>query len=529
MLRPPSMTLSPLFAFVALLFAAPLFAAPLSAVPQHTTEKGASLHTLWREGNTPNFQDTNTQKDATGARFEGKIYVSGAELNYQTVRAILYVYNEKNIPPLDKSPLFFDYLESLTRTYLSPYHRNDNPLKVIPLKSNEVNAFAMPGGVFAVHDSLLLKAKNEGELMGVLTHELAHIKLLHYYRRQDNDLKKLTSPGLFDMATFLVTPFIWPVALFDRAINNHFAYSRLEEREADSVGAFILAENGYAIQDMSNFIGKFEEGNAHFSYLYTHPLTSERRSHLQTLVIRQQNEGPPPLSHKEGNFRLHLLQISLRLDKSNAAYFRQVIDANGLGGDLSEPHLNAYAKAYAQFKLGACKESLQSLSSLDKLPFYSAITSLRAEALACQKSPKAAAKYLESALSKHQDSFALRYYYFQFLSEFDKEAAYRAILSLSADYPHLRYLWDDLLRISAHLQNPFGATLARTYQALFQGKATLADDSLEQLQKLVKNNEDFHYLVPLASGYPFTTQDAIPNLQSALLRLQGKESLAIYK
>ncbi len=53
-----------------------------------------------------------------------------------------------------------------------PYHA-----KAVSEKS--INAFALPGGPLYVHSGLLLAARNEAELAGVIPHELAHIALRH--------------------------------------------------------------------------------------------------------------------------------------------------------------------------------------------------------------------------------------------------------------------------------------------------------------------------------------------------------------
>ena len=57
------------------------------------------------------------------------------------------------------------------------------PFTIKVVDSEEVNAFALPGGFFFVNSGLILKADNEAELAGVMAHEIAHVAARHGTRR----------------------------------------------------------------------------------------------------------------------------------------------------------------------------------------------------------------------------------------------------------------------------------------------------------------------------------------------------------
>src|SRR5664279_3265498 len=57
------------------------------------------------------------------------------------------------------------------------------PFTIKVVDSEEVNAFALPGGFFFVNSGLLLKADNEAELAGVMAHEIAHVAARHGTRQ----------------------------------------------------------------------------------------------------------------------------------------------------------------------------------------------------------------------------------------------------------------------------------------------------------------------------------------------------------
>src|SRR5579859_4205888 len=57
------------------------------------------------------------------------------------------------------------------------------PFTIKVIDSEEVNAFALPGGFFFVNSGLILKAENEAELAGVMAHEIAHVAARHGTRQ----------------------------------------------------------------------------------------------------------------------------------------------------------------------------------------------------------------------------------------------------------------------------------------------------------------------------------------------------------
>ena len=57
------------------------------------------------------------------------------------------------------------------------------PFTIKVLDSEEVNAFALPGGFFFVNSGVFLKADNEAELAGVMAHEIAHVAARHGTRQ----------------------------------------------------------------------------------------------------------------------------------------------------------------------------------------------------------------------------------------------------------------------------------------------------------------------------------------------------------
>src|ERR1700730_12621857 len=75
-------------------------------------------------------------------------------------------------------PVIAEYVSRLGQNLV----RNSDakvPFTIKVLDSEEVNAFALPGGFFFVNSGLILKAESESELAGVMAHEIAHVAARH--------------------------------------------------------------------------------------------------------------------------------------------------------------------------------------------------------------------------------------------------------------------------------------------------------------------------------------------------------------
>jgi beta-barrel assembly-enhancing protease len=129
------------------------------------------------------------------------------------------------------------------------------PVTIKVIDSEEVNAFALPGGFFFVNTGLVLNAESESELAGVMAHELAHIAARHGTRQA-------TRGQIANLATI---PLIFMGGWAGYGIRQgasvlvpmgFLAFSRGFEREADLLGLQYLYKAGY---DPTSFVDFFEK------------------------------------------------------------------------------------------------------------------------------------------------------------------------------------------------------------------------------------------------------------------------------
>ena len=59
------------------------------------------------------------------------------------------------------------------------------PIALVVIKDPQINAFAVPGGLFALNTGLISSARNIDEIAGVMAHEIAHVSQRHFSRSEE--------------------------------------------------------------------------------------------------------------------------------------------------------------------------------------------------------------------------------------------------------------------------------------------------------------------------------------------------------
>lgn len=163
------------------------------------------------------------------------------------------------------------------------------------VKDSMLNAFALPGGYIGVHTGLMLAARSESELAGVLAHEISHVTQSHLARsfgkQSQAQLATLLSLAVAVLAARSNPEVAIGAAMTGQAagIQQQLNYSRDFEREADRLGLGLMEQAGFDPRGMSSFFermlqfGRLYENNAP-GYLRTHPLTTERIADMENRV-----------------------------------------------------------------------------------------------------------------------------------------------------------------------------------------------------------------------------------------------------
>jgi predicted Zn-dependent protease len=165
------------------------------------------------------------------------------------------------------------------------------PFTVKVIDSDEVNAFALPGGFFYVNKGLILAAGNEAELAGVMAHEISHVIARHGVENQTK--ANLMQYGT--LAGIILLGGIPGMVLQNTAgfgmMAGFMKFSRSAESEADKLGTEYLYAAGYDPTALATMFEKLEAKNKKkpgtiAKIFADHPAPADRRAASLALAAR---------------------------------------------------------------------------------------------------------------------------------------------------------------------------------------------------------------------------------------------------
>jgi beta-barrel assembly-enhancing protease len=230
-------------------------------------------------------QGSEADVDAIGNRSVGK-GVNFYSLEKEIAMGKAYAQEVERSAKLVDDPVVTEYVNRVGQNLV----RNSDakvPFTIKVIDSDQVNAFALPGGFFYVNSGLILRADSEAELAGVMAHEIAHVAARHGTRNE-------TKGEIAQMATIpliLLGPGGWAGYGLYEGLNfaipmSFLKFSRDNEREADYLGLQYMYKAGY---DPNAFVTFFEKVEAEEKrqpgtipkFFSTHPPTPERVVNIQ--------------------------------------------------------------------------------------------------------------------------------------------------------------------------------------------------------------------------------------------------------
>jgi predicted Zn-dependent protease len=164
------------------------------------------------------------------------------------------------------------------------------PFTIKVVDSDEINAFALPGGFFYVNSGLILAADDEAELAGVMAHEIAHVAARHATRQMTRaqmvnlgSIPLIFVGGWAGYAIRSAASFALPMTFL--------TFSRGFESEADYLGLQYMYKSGYDPQAFISFFEKIQakekkKPGTLAKAFSTHPLTPDRITKSQDEIAK---------------------------------------------------------------------------------------------------------------------------------------------------------------------------------------------------------------------------------------------------
>ncbi|HEV2885025.1 MAG TPA: M48 family metallopeptidase [Pyrinomonadaceae bacterium] len=164
------------------------------------------------------------------------------------------------------------------------------------VNARDINAFALPGGPMYLNRGMIEAAKNEGEMAGVMAHELSHVALRHGTAQASKAQKYGLLAGILGIGgQILGGPAGAAAQIAGQGVGVYFLkFSREYETEADILGAQIMARAGYDPMDLAHMFQTIQQqgGGSSGGFLSSHPSPANRYARIQQEARLLRVENP---------------------------------------------------------------------------------------------------------------------------------------------------------------------------------------------------------------------------------------------
>ncbi len=203
--------------------------------------------------------------------------------------------------PIINDPVISEYVNRIAQN-LVLHSDSKVPFTIKVIDSDDVNAFALPGGFLYVNRGLLEAADNEAEVAGVIAHEIAHVAARHGVEQASKaELINYASMSLIFLGGWgyivqQVAGLAVPLTFLK--------FSRGAEKEADRLGAQYMWAAGYDPNALITFFEKLQakekkKPGTLAKVFSTHPMTGDRITEVRELIGRFPDRADYQVSSSE--------------------------------------------------------------------------------------------------------------------------------------------------------------------------------------------------------------------------------------
>lgn len=218
-------------------------------------------------------------------------------------------------------PIADEYIQRigkrLTETQRNSYYK----YTFFITRSQNINAFAVPGGFIGVNAGLILESQNESELAAVISHEISHVNQGHIAEMMGEG-KKTNMATLAGILASAAMAYVSPEAASGLMMGTmagreqqRINFTRGQEIEADRIGILMLIRAGFDPSSMITFFERLARQERYYplppAILRDHPITEDRIAEARTVVEKI------PKQHYRHSLTYELVKSRLKIATAN--------------------------------------------------------------------------------------------------------------------------------------------------------------------------------------------------------------------
>lgn len=393
--------------------------------------------------------------------------------------------------PTVSDPLLKYYVENQIADLAQHSDLREAILSVVVIDSQQINAFAVPGGVIGVNLGLILHAQDVHEYSSVMAHELAHVSQRHFARGVEEQ-RAQTLPNLASLIAAIALGALGggeaAVAAVTSAqaasLDRQLRFSREREAEADRIGFNTLVRAGMDPNGMSRMFERMQRAFRFTrrppEFLLTHPVTEARIADARNQALNMPKRNYQPSL----DYQLMRVRASSYYQQNPAhsaeIYRKQLRDQPG---NIAA----SYGLALALSKQGEHEEALSLVELLlNANPQSILYNAAYAELLIEAEQHELAQQLLERQLQLNPDNQPLSMLYAKSLNDQQKHQQAANILEQQTKADPIDVdVWYELAETNGLAGDITGVHLARAEFFYLRGAFQRAIQHLEYAQRLV--------------------------------------------
>ena len=400
--------------------------------------------------------------------------------------------------PLIHDPLIYDYLYNLVYRLASASDIERPDIALVVINNAAINAFAVPGGVMGLNGGLLLNARTEDEVGGVIAHELAHLSQRHFARGVERSQQTswaglaallasiaiaATAGGEAGMAALATTQ--------AASIDAQLRFSRANEQEADRIGMQTLVRADMNPAAMADFFEALQRSMRYYGdlppeFLLTHPVTESRITDARARAAQL------PAKPSSDSLEFHLMKMRVEVEFTRDASAKISDLENQKQESTSFLEVTEYGLSCAYLKTNQLDKALQSIDRLlSRRPTRITYIASKAEILNKAGQYDTALRLLEKGLDFSPGNYPLSVLYADALTlDNQTDKAITVLREQLTQWEAQPLLWFMLAEAHGKAGNRLGVYQSKAEYFYLYGQTTKAIEQLQYALPLAR--DDFH-------------------------------------